>query len=54
MALLEKRILEISGQVALWQHPNYKEPITRLFEEIFPDKQQLINNLPGLKTSMIV
>lgn len=50
MALLEKRILEISGQVALWQHPNYKEPITRLFEEIFPDKQQLINNLPGLKT----
>lgn|GEM_PF-3940585 len=48
MTLVEKRILEISNQVNLWQ--DYKEPISRLFEEIFPDKQQLIAILPGLKT----
>lgn len=48
MTLVETRILEIASQVNLWQ--DYKEPISRLFEEIFPDKQQLIANLPGLKT----
>jgi hypothetical protein len=48
MTLVEKRIIEISNQVNLWQ--DYKEPISRLFEEIFPDKQQLIAILPGLKT----
>lgn len=48
MALIETRILEIANQVSLWQ--DYKEPISRLFEEIFPNKQQLIANLPGLKT----
>lgn len=47
MTMVETRILEIANQVDLWQ--NYKEPISRLFEEIFPDKQQLIANLPALK-----
>ena len=47
ITLVETRILEIANQVALWQ--DYKEPISRLFEEIFPDKQQLIANLPALK-----
>lgn len=48
MTLVETRILEIANQVGLWQ--NYKEPISRLFEEIYPEKEQLIANLPGLKS----
>lgn len=48
MALVEIRIVEIYAEIRLWQE--YKEPISRLFEEIYPDKQQLIAILPGLKT----
>lgn len=48
MNLVETRILEIANHVNLWQ--DYKEPISRLFEEIYPDKQQLIDNMPGLKS----
>jgi hypothetical protein len=48
MALVETRIVEIYAEIRLWQE--YKEPISRLFEEIYPDKQQLIAVLPGLKT----
>ena len=48
MTLVETRIIEIAKHVELWQH--YKEPISRLFEEIFPDKQKLITMLPGLKS----
>lgn len=47
MTFVEKRILEIAKDMNLWQ--NYKEPISRLFEEIFPNKDQLINILPELK-----
>ena len=48
MTLVETRIIEIANQVSLWQ--DYKEPISRLFEEIYPEKEQLISNLPGLKS----
>lgn len=48
MTLVETRIIEIANQVGLWQ--NFKEPISRLFEEIYPEKEQLIANLPGLKS----
>ena len=48
MTLVGTRILEIANKVELWH--NYKEPISRLFEEIFPDKQDLIRALPELKS----
>lgn len=48
MTLVETRILEIANHVGLWQ--NFKEPISRLFEEIYPEKEQLVANLPGLKS----
>lgn len=48
MILVETRILEIANQVSLWQA--FKEPISRLFEDIYPEKEQLIANLPGLKS----
>lgn len=48
MALVETRILEIANQPTRWL--DFKEPISRLFEEIYPDRQQLITKLPGLKS----
>ncbi len=47
MTQVETRIAEIAIHPPLWQE--FKEPISRLFEEIYPDKQQLITMLPGLK-----
>lgn len=48
MTSVGNRILEISNKVDLWKE--YKEPISQLFEEIYPDKKQLIDNIPVLKT----